>query len=179
MRIQLILFFIFIIQVFSDATIRQEEVHKSSRYPFLAVNDNLEVTIISPELASDKSLASQYDKKGEILSEDKSLTPNFPPNSKVVVPHTTDTSLQGSYIILYTNKTYDVISTYSQGRLLYTNPIPQKKAYVKKSLVALKNGLIFSAGVIEKNGNELAEIDVNLYDPKTYKFGTGLSFGVG
>ena len=176
MRIQLILFFIFIIQVFSDATIRQEEVHKSSRYPFLAVNDNLEVTIISPELASDKSLASQYDKKGEILSEDKSLTPNFPPNSKVVVPHTTDTSLQGSYVILYTNKNSDVISTYSQGRLKYANPIKLSKVYVKKSLVALKNGLIFSAGVGEKN--ELTEIDVNLYDPKTNKLGTGLSFGV-
>jgi hypothetical protein len=89
------------------------------------------------------------------------------------VPKTEDASLQGSYIILYTNKTFDVFSAYVQNRLKY-NPTKLSKAYVKKSLVAFKNGFIFSAGVVEKN----TEIDVNLYDPKTNIIGTGLSFGV-
>ena len=177
MKVKLILLILFIVQVFSSSTTRQDEVHKFSRYPFIAPSDNSEVIIISPELSSDKSLASQYDKRGEIITEDKSLTPKFPPNSKVVVPHSSDGI--NSYVILYTNKTYDVITTYSQGKIKYNKPIPQSKAYVKKSLVALKNGKVLSAGVVEnKNNEKLAEIDVNLYDPKTNTFGTGVSFGV-
>lgn len=179
MKIQLILLLIFIVHIFSKADNHQEEAHKFSRYPFIAVSDNGEVTIISPEIASDKSLASQYDKKAEIISEDKALNPNFPSNSKVVIPHSTEGNNPGSYIILYTNKTYDVIATYSQGRVKYTKSIPHSKAYIKKSLVALKNGKILSAGIVEdKNNNKLAEIDVNLYDPQTNTFGTGLSFGI-
>ena len=71
-----------------------------------------------------------------------------------------------------------MITTYNQNNLISSIKEPKSRYFAHKSIVALKSGKIIIAGIVGgANENVLTDVDINIYDPKTKTFGTGLSFG--
>ena len=83
-----------------------------------------------------------------------------------------------SILIHHGSLPYEMISEYQKSNLVSSIKEPHSKYYAHKSVVGLKCGKVLIAGVEGKQSDTiLTDIDVNIYDPKTNTYGTGLTFG--
>jgi len=171
-----IFFFLFLLvsQINSLSDTIQEELHDDSQFPKVVNLDDQGVLIFSPIIGLNKFLESKLDKKGEFVRSYISHNQSICANDVLAALHNIPGS--DSILIHHGSSPYEVISEYKESTLVSSKKEPHSKYYAHKSVVSLKCGKVLIAGIEGKqNDNILTNIDVNIYDPKTNTFGTGLT----
>ena len=178
-NIKLILFSLLLLfsQVSSLADTIHEEVHEDSQFPKVVTLDDQSVLIFSSVIGEKKCLETKLDKKGEYIYGDIPHTQGLSGSDVLTSPH--DGTNQNSILFHHGDLSYEMITTYNQNNLISSIKEPKSRYFAHKSIVALKSGKIIIAGIVGgANENVLTDVDINIYDPNTKTFGTGLSFGV-
>ena len=161
----------------------QEEIHDNAQFPKAYTLDDQNVLVLISVPGEQKSYEAKLDKTGETIYSYIPSNIGYSPSADFVVPHSKDGNISDPLIFHHNKQNSngavhsDYITKFSQGKVLISKKDPQNKFYERKSLIALKNGKVFLAGI-----NDASEptIDVKIYDPKTNTFGSGISFeGIG
>ena len=154
----------------------QEVLHEDSQYPLIKVLEDKSVLVISPIIGINKYLETKLDEKGEIIY-------SYIPHNQSIAGNDVLTSIYNdpnhdSLLLHHGSSPREMISLYKNGNLISSIAMPGSKYYAHKSVVGLKSGKVLLAGIEGKvNDKVLTNVDVNIYDPKTNTFGTGLTFG--
>ena len=169
-----LIIFLLISQANSLSDTIQEEMHDDSQFPKVANLPDGTVLIFSPVIGVNKFLESKLDKKGEFIysyiSHNQSICANDVLATLYGVPES------DSILIHHGSLPYEMISEYKKSNLVSSIKEPNSKYYAHKSVVALKCGKVLIAGIQgQQSDTILTDIDVNIYDPKTNRFGTGLT----
>ena len=171
-----LLIFLLISQVNPLSDTIQEELHDDSQFPKVINLSDGTVLILSPVIGVNKILESKLDKKGEFIYSYISHNQSMCANDALAAIYGLPES--DSILIHHGSLPYEMISEYKKSNLVSSIKEPHSKYYAHKSVVGLKCGKVLIAGIEGKQSDTiLTDIDVNIYDPKTNTYGTGLTFG--
>ena len=182
LNLYIILFLLYIYQINSLATVTQEIVHIDSEYVKVCPLENKGVKVISTIRGLQKLMESQYDLKGNVVYGNFTLNQGYSPSAQLVQPHSVN-GFHPNTFLSYHNKqninghiAKENIMEFNQGNISKTNP-HQSYIYQQKSVVALKNGKMLVAGIkVQSTFGAKTSTEVNIYDPKTGNWGTGITF---
>ena len=153
-----------------------EEIHEDSQFPKVVTLDDQSVLVFSSIIGEKKCLETKLDKKGEYIYGDIPHTQGLSGSDLLTSPH--DGTNKNSILFHHGDLPYEMVTTYNQNTLLSSVKEPKSRYFAHKSIVALKSGKIVIAGIVGgSNENVLTDVDINIYDPTTQTFGTGLTFG--
>ena len=176
MKLILLSLFLLFSQVITLSDTIHEEIHEDSQFPKVVTLDDQSVLVFSSIIGEKKCLETKLDKKGEYIYGDIPHTQGLSGSDLLTSPH--DGTNKNSILFHHGDLPYEMITTYNQNTLLSSVKEPKSRYFAHKSIVALKSGKIVIAGIVGgSNENVLTDVDINIYDPTTQTFGTGLTFG--
>ena len=176
--IYVFLLVVLISQINTNANTYQEILHIDSRFPKVCTLEDKGVIVISPIRGEQKTKESKLDLKGNVIYGNSTLPQGITGNAQVVQP------LSLNYYLLFHHNDQGIggqspnefITRFKQGAKLGQNTI-KNSIYEQRSLVALKGGKIFYAGLVPRTGfGATTSIEVNVFDLKNNRTGTGISF---
>ena len=175
MRLILLSLTLLISHVFSLSGTEHEEVHQDSQFPKVVVLDDQSVIVFSSVIAGNMCLETKLNKKGEWIYGDIPHNHSMSGSDTITAAHEAN---QIPTFIGHGKLPYEMLYTYDKNNVVASLKDPKLKYYAHKSVVALKNGKIIIAGIVGgATEKTLTDVDVNIYDPKTKTYGSGLSFG--
>jgi hypothetical protein len=178
LMIYVFLLVVLISQINTNANTYQEILHIDSRFPKVCTLEDKGVIVISPIRGEQKTKESKLDLKGNVIYGNSTLPQGITGNAQVVQP------LSLNYYLLFHHNDQGIggqspnefITRFKQGAKLGQNTI-KNSIYEQRSLVALKGGKIFYAGLVPRTGfGATTSIEVNVFDLKNNRTGTGISF---
>ena len=178
LMIYVFLLVVLISQINTNANTYQEILHIDSRFPKVCTLEDKGVIVISPIRGEQKTKESKLDLKGNVIYGNSTLPEGITGNAQVVQP------LSLNYYLLFNHNDQSIggqspnefITRFKQGVKLGQNTI-KNSIYEQRSLVALKGGKIFYAGLVPRTGfGATTSIEVNVFDLKNNRTGTGISF---
>ena len=176
MKLILLSLFLLFSQVITLSDTIHEEIHEDSQFPKVVTLDDQSVLVFSSIIGEKKCLETKLDKKGEYIYGDIPHTQGLSGSDLLTSPH--DGTNKNSILFHHGDLPYEMVTTYNQNTLLSSVKEPKSRYFAHKSIVALKSGKIVIAGIVGgSNENVLTDVDINIYDPTTQTFGTGLTFG--
>ena len=175
MRLILLFLTLLISHVFSLSGAEHEEVHQDSQFPKVVVLDDQSVIVFSSVIAGNMCLETKLNKKGEWIYGDIPHNHSMSGSDTITSAHETN---QVPTFIGHGKLPYEMLYTFDKDNVVASLKDPKLKYYAHKSVVALKSGKIIIAGIVGgATEKTLTDVDVNIYDPKTKTYGSGLSFG--
>ena len=182
LNLYVILFLLFIYQINSLATVTQEFVHIDSEYAKVCPLENKGVKVISTIRGLQKSMESQYDLKGNVVYGNFTLNQGYSPSAQLVQPLSANGFHPNAFLSFHNKQNInghvakESIMEFNQGVISKTSP-QQSYIYQQKSVVALKSGKVLVAGIkVQSTFGAKTSTEVNIYDPKTGNWGTGITF---
>ena len=166
-------------QINTLSLINQQILQPDSEYPKVYTLRNGDVLAMSSVLGVQQTKIGKLNNEGRIIYRDSTLSRGYSLDTQLVQPSNSD-----FYFISYHNKQNLVghepkqnILTFKDKNIIIDEINTKNSIYQKTSVIALKNGNIFIAGLnhITSFGEE-TKIEVNIYNPKTGNKGQGISF---
>ena len=162
--------------VLSLSGTEHEQVHDNSQFPMVTELDVQSVIVFSSVIGGNKILESKLNKKGEWIYGDIPHNQSSSGSDRLTVAR--DGTGQYPTFVGHGKLPYEMLYTYDKNTILASLKEPKLKYFAHKSVVALKCGKIIIAGIVGGATEKvLTDVDVNIYDPKTKSYGSGLSFG--
>ena len=170
------LFFLLIIpQLNCNITAFHKIIHENSNYPKVIILHNQSALIFSSIIGENKYRETKLNKNGEIIYSYIYYNLSFSANDMLVASHN---DINQESLLIHQDNSSIIIKKLRQGNLISSLKKNDSKYEPQLSIVSLKCGKIFIAGILkDADTNEQGKIDINIYDPKTDDFGAGLSFG--
>ena len=167
---------------FLEYTYNFTTLHEKSETPKVCQLKNGDVLTISAGLGEEQiTNITKFDKYGHPIYEKKQLLKGFSPSGLVV--ESKDESKNEYYLFhhnkqkLSTSNADQNITTFKDMGQLIKSFNVQKRIYRRISMIALKSGRIFLAGIVPiAVHGDLTSIEVNIYNPSLNKIESGLSF---
>jgi hypothetical protein len=176
------LFLLFLNQINSLSTVTQEIVHIDSEYAKVCPLEDKGVKVISTIRGLQKSMESQYDLKGNVVYGNFTLNQGYSASAQLVQPLSANGFYPKSFLSFHNKQNInghiakENIMEFNQGVISKTSP-QQSYIYQQKSVVALKSGKVLVAGIrVQSTFGASTLTEVNIYDPKTGNWGTGITF---
>ena len=157
-------------------------VHQDSELAKVCTLDNKDVLVLSSVRGKQQTMESRLDKTGRVVYGNMTLPQGYTGNAQLVEPHSVNGN-QSNFFLYFHNKqsvsgalAKEMTMEFNKGDVS-RNSIRRDNIFSQKSVVALKSGLVFVAG-LEKDDAFGAhkDIEVNLFDPVTNEWGSGLTF---
>ena len=157
----------------------QNTLHVDSEYVKAYTLNNGDVLALSSVVGTQQSKIGKLNNEGKTIYGNASLSYGYSPDAQLVQPADSD-----FYFLTYHNKqnikgheAKEKTLTFKDKNIVINEFNRKNSTYQKTSLIALKNGKIFVAGInpLSAFGAETI-VEVNIYNPKTGKSGVGISF---
>ena len=182
MKLTLFLSILLIYQINSLSFTYHVIIHEDSEFEKVCTLDDQNVLILSSVRGQQKTKESKLDKKGKVIYGNSTLEIGYTGSAQLVQPHAVN-GVQPNYLLSYHNKqslpghlSKENTIDFKQG-VISRNIQRKDSLYKQKSSVALKNGKVILAGIMNPSGfGAVTVAEVNLFDPIANKNGEGISF---
>ena len=168
-----------ILLVNSDSNTKQDDIQSNAQYPKAVILNNGNVLVLTSEEGTPQiTHVAELDKDGRLIYNDAKISRGFTADAQLTQPtnnefhiftHHNKQNVAGAdpseYLVTFDSKAKNVNAYVRKQRQLYT----------KSSLVPLKNGRIFLAGIIAAQtfGAQATIAEVVLFNPTTKTFSSG------
>jgi len=187
MKAQTLMTFIFLLISFisyinTDANTYQDIIHIDSEFAKVCTLEDKSLLILSSVRGVQKTKESKIDEKGNVIYGNSTLNLGYTGSAQVVQPHSVN-GVTPNYFLYYHNRQnllgqspVEYTAEFNQG-VISRHSNRKNSIYKQKSLVALKSGKVFMAGLNPPTVfGANTTIEVNIFDPITNKNGQGLTF---
>ena len=167
----------------TDANTAQVIVHDDSEYPKVYALEDQSVLVITSDRGVQKSTMTLLDPKGNIIFANTPLANlSFTGNAGIIQTLSAN-GAQSKFLISHHNKQNlpgqspnEFLSEFNQQAVTSSTKI-KGSLYQQRSLVALKSGKVFMAGIEPPTAfGANVNVTLDIYDPINKKFGNGISF---
>ena len=155
----------------------QQDVNKNVQYPKAITLQNGNILVLTSEEGSPQvTHIAELDKDGNVLYNTSTIPRGFTADAQLVRQGDTYILSHHNKQNLPTSESKEYMATFKEKGTNLNAVLRSSKFYQKSSLVALKNGRIFVAGIVAPStSGALTTAEVALFNPTTRTFSSGQS----